>query len=77
MANKTSKSNEAYFARYKTLKRKCRKAPVTPKWSHTMIKEAMLLKPSNKPDPVETNKRISIFSIGARAHDGRGNLVWA
>ena len=137
MAIKTSKSNEAYFARYKqgnkyAVNRKMklervlkeqpnnkqielalkaisntprRGTPKNPYWSHTMISIAKMFKRySGKFDkhffsakledveagrrarndnlytaPVKTkqNKRISEFSLGARAHDGMGNLVWA
>lgn len=137
MAQKTSKSNEAYFARYKAgnlyaahrkarLVRAAKQQPnnkqiplaikalanyrrATPKvatWSHTDIATAKLYKVfvgkfsrnlfSQKideseaarrvrnsnlfPEVVKTNrfaKRISEFSLAARAHDGQGNLVWA
>jgi hypothetical protein len=110
MANKTSKSNEGYFAKYKTqglyakhrklkLERTVkaqpnnaqvvaamndigsyrRKTPTTPKWTHTSIAEVMMLKAfkkANKPIPV-TDRKISEFSIRARAHDSKGNLVFA
>jgi hypothetical protein len=108
LANKTSKSNEAYFARYKTqgiraknkklkLERALRrnpenkqietalasiisygrKTPTTPKWSHTDINRVMLEKLFKKPgvQPVKTHK-LSDYSIGARAHDKVGNLIW-
>lgn len=135
---KTSKSNEAYFTRYKTqglysknrrtrlerlLKLKPedpqltvalknlgsyrRATPKAPFWSHTMIRTAMLYKLftgrfnkevfSPKPDVADaasrernpqlfvqpkkrtefSKRRISEFSLAARAHDKQGNLVWA
>lgn len=137
MAQKTSKSNEAYFARYKqsnlyAAHRKARlekliklqpnnlqlplalknvanyrrKASNTPAWSHQQIATAKLFKYfvgkfdklmfSQKDEdasaarktrnenlfPVEkkshaNKKRISEFSLAARAHDGKGNLVWS
>lgn len=137
MAQKTSKSNEAYFARYKqsnlyAAHRKARlekliklqpnnlqlllalknvsnyrrKSPSTPTWSHQQIATAKLFKYfvgkfdrlmfSQKDEdasvarktrnenlfPVEkkpyvSKKRINEFSLAARAHDGRGNLVWS
>lgn len=137
MAIKTSKSAEAYFARYKqsglyasnrkrrlerALKRQPnntqiplaikslvsyrRKNPKEPFWSHQMIETAKLYKKflgvfdkgifSQKPedqeaarhvrntnlfpvvkDKSQNKKRISEFSLAARAHDVNGNLVWA
>lgn len=137
MAIKTSKSAEAYFARYKqsglyaanrkrrlerALKKQPnnaqiplaiksltsyrRKDPKEPYWSHQMIETAKLYKlflgafdkgifsqkledqesarhirnnnlfPEAK-KPVQNKKRISEFSLAARAHDSSGNLVWA
>lgn len=107
MANKTSKSNENYFARYKTLGMRAknkklrlerelrrnpnnknvemalasivsygRKAPTTPKWTPTAISTAVLLrafKKANKPVPQMPR---APFSIGVRAHDGRGNAAF-
>lgn len=137
MAIKTSKSNEAYQARYKqgnlyAVHRKARlarlikeqpnnlqlplalkmvtnyrrKSPKVPTWSHSAIATAKLFKLfvgkfdkaffSQKIEDVETARRVrndslfpvskvgnrfakrpQEFSIGARAHDGKGNLVWA
>jgi hypothetical protein len=137
MAIKTSKSAEAYFARYKqsgvyatnrkrklerALKRQPnnaqiplaikgvasyrRKDPKEPYWSHQMIETAKVYKRflgvfdkgifSQKLEdqdaaryvrnnnlfkevkkPVQNKKRISEFSLAARAHDSNGNLVWA
>jgi len=78
-----------------------RKKPVTPFWSHTMIKEAKLFKEFtgkvdrnifSSTESVRANarlhctredwKQVSLpqgkvnFSIGARAHDGTGKLIW-
>ena len=139
MANKQSKSREAYFARYQQagkyasnrkakLERTMRKQPNNtqiplalknvasyrrkdPKesyWSHQMIEIAKIYKafvgvfdkglfnqkledqeaarrvrnPNLFPEPAkdtsgQQKKRISEFSLAARAHDSRGNLVWA
>lgn len=137
MAIKTSKSAEAYFARYKqsgvyaaNRKRKLermlrrqpnnaqialalknitsyrRKDPKEPYWNHQMIETAKLYKLflgafdrgifSQKAEDQEAarhvrndnifqkkqaveqkKKRISDYSIAARAHDAQGNLVWA
>lgn len=135
MANKTSKSNEAYFARYKQAnvyasnrKRKLertlrkqpnnlqialaiknvsnyrRKDPKEPYWSHQMIETAKLFKEfvgvfdrgvfNQKPEDQEAarrvrnanlftkvtkpaTKRISEFSMAARAHGPDGSLVWS
>jgi len=137
MAQKTSKSNEAYFARYKqsnlyAAHRKARlaklvkeqpnnlqlplalknvanyrrKSPNSPVWSHQQIATARLFKHfvgkfdklmfSQKDEdaavarkarnenlfpreikPTVTKRRISEFSLAARAHDGMGNLVWS
>ena len=77
-----------------------RKAPVTPYWTHTMIREAKLFKEfTGKMDinvfssneTIRANARLHLnssdqtklpnvkvnFSLGARAHDKQGNLVWA
>lgn len=137
MAQKTSKSNEAYFARYKqsnlyAAHRKARlaklvkehpnnlqlplalknvanyrrKSPNSPVWSHQQIATARLFKHfvgkfdklmfSQKDEdaavarkarnenlfpreikPTVAKRRISEFSLAARAHDGMGNLVWS
>lgn len=137
MAQKTSKSNEAYFARYKqsnlyAAHRKAklekliklqpnntqlplalknvanyrRKSPNTPAWSHQQIATAKLFKYfvgkfdklmfSQKDEdasaarktrnenlfprdtkPTVTKKRISDYSLAARAHNGSGSLVWS
>ena len=78
-----------------------RKKPVTPYWSHTMIREAKLFKEfTGKVDlsifssieSVRANARLHAtrqdwsqvklphgkvnFTLGARAHDGKGNLIW-
>ena len=76
-----------------------RKAPITPYWTHTMIREAKMFKlftgkmdinifSSN--EVTRANARLHLhgdsdlkvptgkvnFTLGARAHDGQGNLVW-
>ena len=78
-----------------------RKKPVTPFWSHTMIREAKLFKEFtgrvdrdifSSSDVVRSNARLHAtradwsqvklqqgkvnFTLGARAHDGKGNLIW-
>lgn len=78
-----------------------RKKPVTPFWSHTMIREAKLFKEFTGSvnrdifssfDVVRANARLHAtradwsqvtlpqgkvnFTLGARAHDGKGNLIW-
>jgi len=139
MANKQSKSKEAYFARYqqsgkyasnrkaklertmrnqpnneqiplaiKNITSYRRKDPKEGYWSHQMIEMAKIYKAfvgvfdkgmfNQKPEDQEAarrvrnpnlflvpkkdtsgqqKKRISEFSLAARAHDSRGNLVWA
>lgn len=77
-----------------------RKAPVTPYWTHTMIREARLFKQfTGKMDinvfssneTIRANARLHLhsgdqtklpnikvnFTLGARAHDSQGNLIWA
>ena len=78
-----------------------RKAPTTPYWSHTMIKEAKIIKEVtgsmsldifSNIEKTNANARLHLcrkdysqiklpegkvsFTLGARAHDNRGNLVW-
>lgn len=78
-----------------------RKKPVTPYWSHTMIREAKLFKEFtgsvnrdifSSIESVRANARLHStrqdwsqvklphgkvnFTLGARAHDGQGNLIW-
>lgn len=78
-----------------------RKKPVTPYWSHTMIREAKLFKEFtgkvdlnifSSTDSVRANARLHStradwsqvklpqgkvsFTLGARAHDGKGKLIW-
>lgn len=78
-----------------------RKKPVTPYWSHTMIREAKLFKEfTGKVDlnifssieTVRSNARLHStredwsqvklpqgkvnFTLGARAHDKQGRLIW-
>ena len=78
-----------------------RKKPVTPFWSHTMIREAKLFKEFtgkvdknifSSIDSVRGNARLHStradwsqiklpqgkvnFTLGARAHDKQGRLIW-
>ena len=78
-----------------------RQKPVTPFWSHTMIREAKIFKEfTGKVDrnifssieSVRSNARLHAtredwsqirlpmgkvsFTLGARAHDSKGNLIW-
>ena len=61
-----------------------RKTPgITGKWSSTRIMEAQLMKLAKNPgsskpkQPVTPKSRFNMFQLGARAHDGQGNLLWA
>jgi hypothetical protein len=78
-----------------------RKKPVTPYWSHTMIREAKLFKEFtgkvdlsifSSTESVRANARLHStradwsqvklpqgkvnFTLGARAHNGKGKLIW-
>lgn len=78
-----------------------RNKPVTPYWSHTMIREAKLFKEFtgrmdlnifSSTESVRANARLHLtredwsqiklpqgkvsFTLGARAHDKQGRLVW-
>jgi reverse gyrase len=95
---KAQPNNEQAKLAFKDTKSK-RKAPVTPYWTHTMIREAKLFKmftgkmdisifSSNEVTRANTrlhlhsNNNLKVptgkvnFTLGARAHDGQGNLVW-
>lgn len=61
--------------------RKPRSAPLVPKWSHTAIKDASMFAKFSKQYPSGIKypqlQKGTGFSLGLRAHDGKGNLVWS